>query len=233
MTAAEKGTPAPSEGSAVPMTQLQRDLQARWEKATGTRVNEVEIRDARAIRALAHEARQRVIDVLYAEQRPFTSTELAKLTGLSPSAMSYHLRALERWGVVERVPESADARERPWRAAGTGIRIVTEGAGGQAAAEALRSRSFAELTRRSRALRDLPPERRAVFIGMAKAELWLTDEQADFVAQSVDRAILELAEGGWSNEPGPGRTRVATFWSIMPEVPPPGAVDDVSGPHPS
>lgn len=37
----------------------------------------------------------------------------ASLVELTPSATSHHLRALERWGVVER-DSSSDGRERPW-----------------------------------------------------------------------------------------------------------------------
>src|SRR4051794_4241177 len=73
------------------------------------------ISDPRAIRALAHPARQVVIDELY-DGKVLTATECAELAGLTPSAMSYHLRALERWGILERAEASADGRERPWRA---------------------------------------------------------------------------------------------------------------------
>jgi len=51
--------------------------------------------DPRAIRAIAHEARQLVIDELYSGS-VITATEAAQICGLSPSAMSYHLRALEK-----------------------------------------------------------------------------------------------------------------------------------------
>jgi hypothetical protein len=37
--------------------------------------------------------------------------------------MSYHLRALEKAGIVERAPSTGDGRERPWRAAGPYIHI--------------------------------------------------------------------------------------------------------------
>ena len=65
------------------------------------RSDEVRLRDPDALRALAHPARLLVVDELY-QGNERTSSELAELTGLSPSAMSYHLRALERWGIVER-----------------------------------------------------------------------------------------------------------------------------------
>jgi len=71
---------------------------------------------------LAHPARLAVLDALF-EGGQLTATECAELAGLSPSAMSYHLRALERWGIVERADASDDGRERPWRAAGGGLRI--------------------------------------------------------------------------------------------------------------
>ena len=88
--------------------------------------------DARAIRALAHPARQRIIDELYAG-RVLTATECAELAGLTPSATSYHLRALERWGIVERADTSTDGRERPWRAsAGSVVISAPPGVAGRA-----------------------------------------------------------------------------------------------------
>src|SRR3954451_81776 len=80
-----------------------------------------------AIRALAHPARLTIIDELY-QGVERTSSELAELTGLTPSAMSYHLRALERWGIVQRAKPRGDARERPWRAAGRGLTVSGAGA---------------------------------------------------------------------------------------------------------
>src|SRR3954466_4780302 len=78
-----------------------------------------------AIRALAHPARLTIVDELY-QGVERTASELAELTGLSPSAMSYHLRALERWGVVERGDGRRDGRQRPWRACGRSLSFVTD-----------------------------------------------------------------------------------------------------------
>jgi DNA-binding transcriptional ArsR family regulator len=83
---------------------------------------QIVLTDPRAIRALSHPARLVVIDELFAG-RVATSTELAELAGLTPSAMSYHLRALAGFGIVERVETSTDGRERPWRAAGRNLSI--------------------------------------------------------------------------------------------------------------
>lgn len=79
------------------------------------RPRELRITDPHDLRALAHPARQRVLSELYAGE-VLTASEAAQLCGLSASAMSYHLRALHRVGLVEPVP-STDGRERPWRKA--------------------------------------------------------------------------------------------------------------------
>jgi DNA-binding transcriptional ArsR family regulator len=68
------------------------------------------------MRALAHPARIAIMERL-ALEGPATATECAEVTGLSPSACSYHLRALARYGFVEADRASAaDGRHRPWRA---------------------------------------------------------------------------------------------------------------------
>jgi DNA-binding transcriptional ArsR family regulator len=88
----------------------------------GGRTGEVVLRDPKAIRALAHPARLLVIQRLFSGE-PATATSLAEAAGLSASAMSYHLRALERFGIVERAEPTDDGRERPWRATGRTIRV--------------------------------------------------------------------------------------------------------------
>lgn len=123
---------------------------------------QITLTDPRTMRALSHPARIAVIDALYGG-RVATSTELASLTGLTPSAMSYHLRAMEKLGIVERAEASGDARERPWRAAGEGITFSPLSTTAQRAAAALLTGRVMEAQRQ--ALEefyvtepDLPPE---------------------------------------------------------------------------
>jgi DNA-binding transcriptional ArsR family regulator len=87
--------------------------------------DELLLTDPRALRALAHPARAAVLDELY-QGKVRTSSQLADLTGLTPSAMSYHLRALQKWGIVVRA-ESVDGRERPWKAAAKGFSVSGRG----------------------------------------------------------------------------------------------------------
>jgi predicted ArsR family transcriptional regulator len=57
---------------------------------------------------------------------PATATECAEVTGQSPSACSYHLRALAKWGFVSEGRGGA-GRERPWRATATRIEFPSDG----------------------------------------------------------------------------------------------------------
>jgi DNA-binding transcriptional ArsR family regulator len=70
--------------------------------------------DAAVMRALAHPARLALLEHLR-NSGPATATECAGVVGLSPSATSYHLRALARAGLVEAAPGRGDGRERLWR----------------------------------------------------------------------------------------------------------------------
>ncbi len=89
---------------------------SREEAAPGTPRNPVKITDPRAMRALAHPARIAIMEHL-ALEGPATATDCAEFAGLSPSACSYHLRALARYGFVEEDrTTAADGRHRPWRA---------------------------------------------------------------------------------------------------------------------
>jgi DNA-binding transcriptional ArsR family regulator len=84
--------------------------------APGTPGNPVEISDPLALRALAHPARMAILGHLVMDG-PATATQCAQIAGLSPTACSYHLRALAKYGFVEEdASAAADRRHRPWRA---------------------------------------------------------------------------------------------------------------------
>ena len=60
--------------------------------------------------ALADPHRRQVVDAL--REAPRRAGELARIVGLSPPAMSRHLRALRRSGLVEETHPAFDARVR-------------------------------------------------------------------------------------------------------------------------
>lgn len=92
------------------------------------------ISDPEVMRTLAHPARLTILEHLTSGGGPITATEAAKLVGLSPSATSYHLRAMAKVGMVEDAPGRGDGRERVWRSPHRGWAID---AGQDAVPEAL------------------------------------------------------------------------------------------------
>lgn len=70
--------------------------------------------DPRTARALAHPARVAILNRLIVDG-PATATDCAEVAGLSPSACSYHLRTLARYGFVRLASPGDDGRERVWQ----------------------------------------------------------------------------------------------------------------------
>lgn len=72
-----------------------------------------EVRDPRALRAMAHPVRLRLLAEL-ADLGQATATDLAGRIGESPANCSWHLRQLARYGLIEEAP-GGTGRQRPWR----------------------------------------------------------------------------------------------------------------------
>ena len=75
----------------------------------------VQVTDVRALKALAHPLRSRMLGHLRLHG-PATASQLARVVGDSSGATSYHLRQLAAYGFVEEVEGQGTARERWWRA---------------------------------------------------------------------------------------------------------------------
>ena len=71
---------------------------------------------------MAHPARMAALQHLM-KVGPATATDLAVVAGLTPSAMSYHLRNLERAGLIETADGRGDGRERLWRSVHRGYEM--------------------------------------------------------------------------------------------------------------
>lgn len=72
--------------------------------------------DSARIRCLAHPLRARLLATLRLDG-PATSTTLAHRLDTNTGATSYHLRRLEKVGLVEELTDRGTARERWWQAA--------------------------------------------------------------------------------------------------------------------
>jgi len=183
----------------------------------------VEITDPKAIRALAHAARLEVISELYSTQVSRTATELAAQTGLTPSAMSYHLRALQKWGIVEPAATAGDARERRWRAAGTDFTINS--GGGVASPEfavldleldAFRRRVNAYAKVQDERLKKGEPTEASSVVALSTSLLYLTSEQRSELTAKVFGLLREYELEDPDHVPE-GAERMATMWSMIPD----------------
>lgn len=186
------------------------------------RPERVTLRDPAAIKALAHPARLVILDELMPDNE-LTATEIADVAGITPSAMSYHLRQLARWQIVQPA-ESSDGRERRWRLNPGGFAIDPEHP---------RASVAAELTLIARSL-DRQREEVLRWFASSEAEdptwnslaaittsyLWLTVEEVQVLTEAVLAMVAEYDERrrDATTRP-PGSRRVQVGYLAVPAVP--------------
>jgi DNA-binding transcriptional ArsR family regulator len=182
----------------------------------------VTLSDPRALRAFAHPARQTLLNELL-HGRVVTATEAADIVGMSPSAVSHHLRALEKYGLVERAGATDDGRERPWRA--TAQRINLAPPPGPAADAAmipiisLLLQQFTEELQNYLAHRHDEPWSDD-YAGLSRAELWLTQEETHVVGAAIEAAVAPYQRRHARRHPKRAR-RTGLTVSLVPLEPPP------------
>lgn len=175
--------------------------------------------DPRAIRAIAHEARQQVIDELYSGS-VLTATEAARLCGLSPSAMSYHLRALEKWGIVVRDVPTRDGRERPWRAGASSWSVGRadgpSSASMRQATNTVIATFMVGLNETLDATLQMDPPSKGVQV--SRGRLYLTDEEAIALNRDLDQLVERYEAGRTSrNRPADALPR-DQYWLLLPHA---------------
>jgi DNA-binding transcriptional ArsR family regulator len=172
------------------------------------------------LRALAHPLRLDLLDQLmsFGEQ---TAAQCAQGVGSTTSNCSYHLRALGRAGLVERAEPSSDGRERPWRAAATGISFGPhDETASPAAAEAALALDELSITREE----DLT--RRARRVHASQTEPWrsaeafhdyalrVTPEELAKLTEQIDRLVrpfIGIVRADAPPTASPARVRVQAF----------------------
>ncbi|MDO5743321.1 MAG: winged helix-turn-helix domain-containing protein [Micrococcaceae bacterium] len=186
----------------------------------------VSISDPQAIRALAHEARLTVLEELFASQATRTATELATRCELTPSAMSYHLRALEKYGYVVRAASEGDGRERRWKAAGSQLVLgsLSDSTSAKNAylnvqLNAFRERLSAEITRRDKERKSgkEPEADRAPVL--TTGMVFLSEPQRKEFIAKVYKLLHEYEELAEPEARGVDGQRLYYMLSFLPEFP--------------
>jgi DNA-binding transcriptional ArsR family regulator len=182
--------------------------------------DDVRVDQPGALRALAHPARLIAVDELY-QGVERTASELAELAGLTPSAMSYHLRALERWGIIERGEAREDGRERPWRASGRGLSVVSDASSpsGVAATDVIVGGYLQQLRDEFRRWSLVESDEKKAWreiSGGRRSFLWLTEEEAAAFATEM-KAVMDkyIADRDAVHHPDDAR-RLVCLLAIVP-----------------
>ena len=195
--------------------------------APGTPENPLPLTDPRTMRGLAHPARLAILEHL-ALDGPATATECAAVTGLSPSACSYHLRALARYGFAEEDPASAaDGRHRPWRASVTSLMIPDDPAQPTAARAAGRilvgsmQAHIDELRQRFARERESYPADWQTAAGLTQDYLHLTAAELESLRREVLGLLARYRRLDPAERPE-GARRVLAVVEMIPALPPEG-----------
>jgi DNA-binding transcriptional ArsR family regulator len=179
--------------------------------------------DPRAIRALAHPARLAIIEALLAGDE-LTATECASLTGLSPSATSYHLKALQRWGIVEAGQPRVDGRDRPWKATGHSITVSSDAPrtvlAETAVLEVFLDRNRALATDFLEHQADEPAQWRDT-MELGNSDYWLTPGELAEVSAALRRVLEPYEQRRRGSRPdGSRRVRIARLIVPRADSPP-------------
>src|SRR6476659_6158863 len=77
------------------------------------------------LKALGHPLRRRVLEELGAHTESLTNRELAQRLGVDPGHLHFHVRMLQKAGLIE-LADGGQRREKPYRSAAKAIRVAPE-----------------------------------------------------------------------------------------------------------
>jgi hypothetical protein len=182
----------------------------------------IDVQDPRALRALAHPLRGRLLGVLRLEG-PATATQLGYRLGESSGSTSYHLRQLAAYGFVEEVEGQGTARERWWRArhrltSWRADEITAQEGGAEVEDELIRL----QVDVRGRVLRawqaqrsDLGPAWTAA-ASLNDHALRLRPDQARALADELNAVVERWMHEHPSDVPADGTELVSVFTDLVP-----------------
>jgi len=180
--------------------------------------------EPRALRALAHPVRLRLLGLLRTDG-PSTASALAGRLGLNSGATSYHLRQLAQHGFVADDEGRGNGRERWWRAVHQATRTSDEGVADPADRDAydayLQAVAVVYTERLQRAVEERPllPDDWRGTTDLSDWHVRLTPARA----RQLVEAIHEVIEG-WPEDPDDADGATEEFVVCVQGFPQPGRV---------
>lgn len=181
----------------------------------------IELTDPRALRALAHPVRMRIIALLR-NIGPLTATQAAEHVGESPSNCSFHLRQLARWGLVEQAG-GGKGRERPWQATARFTNwqqspVRGEGADARIALDRLLVQQYLDQIGEWFDRRPSEDDEWLAVSGLGDWSLRLTAGELRALEQKLD-ALVEpyVQRNSMPEDPAAGSRRVTFIHALLPD----------------
>jgi DNA-binding transcriptional ArsR family regulator len=200
----------------------------RMTEATARR----ELRDPKALKALAHPVRLRLLEEL-ALAGPMTATELGDRVEQSAANCSWHLRQLAQYGFVEEAG-GGTGRQRPWRMVvarnswGEGELDDEAEVAGAALSEVLIDREVAAMRTGMAEVRKEPQAwRDAAFLQQSLT--WLTAEELTAVGHEVAAVLFRYFDRVGRPELRPAGARPIRFVAWGVPARPLNDVDEAGG----
>lgn len=178
----------------------------------------VELSDPRALRALAHPVRMRLVGLLRTEG-PLTATQAAEQVGESPSNCSFHFRQLAKWGLVERA-EGGKGRERPWRATALFTSwqmspVSGEGSDARVALDRVLVQTYVDLIGRWFDRRPSEPPQWLAVSGVGDWIIDVTAEELQTLEDAIDALVEPYVHGVRATLPE-GARQVSFIHALVP-----------------
>jgi DNA-binding transcriptional ArsR family regulator len=182
----------------------------------------VQVTDVRALRALAHPLRNRLLGQLRLNG-PATASQLGRAVGESSGSTSYHLRQLAAYGFVEEVEGHGTVRERWWRArhrmTSWQVAELLDQEGG---AEVQDEMARLQIDQHARVLdawhtqkESLGPEWAAV-VSLNDYGLRLRPDQARAMAEEINAVVSRWMAAHPGDQPAEGAELVVVLADIVP-----------------
>jgi predicted ArsR family transcriptional regulator len=155
------------------------------------------ITDPKALRALAHPLRWKLIEFIGREGTA-TATQCAEETGESVANCSYHLNTLAKYDYVE-VAEGGQGREKPWRLVSQSQSITDVGVdketeiAARAASSAFLDHAVTQIRERQLTASLEPDEWRAV-LGVNNSNDFMTPAEVKELSETISKLMNQYRE---------------------------------------
>jgi DNA-binding transcriptional ArsR family regulator len=189
------------------------------------------VHDPKMLRAIAHPVRNRILTELSASG-PMRAADLARELDLPANQMSFHLRQLAKYGLVEEDPDAGrDRRDRVWRpTSDEGVRVdltaLERQPGGQAASAVFRRNAAGWAHVVVDAAYDDDRRDPATLRTVNETAVRLTREEAEEMAAELDAVVAAWAARTRGRDP---ERRTYLWLSILQPHPDLGRLDPVGG----